>query len=322
MIDLGFTLSSEEFGPRELVRIAVRAEEAGFGYAFVSDHFHPWSEAQGHSPFVWVVIGAVAHATSSLRLGTGVTCPIMRMHPALVAQAAATAADAMSGRFFLGVGTGEALNEHVVGRHWPAYAVRLEMLQEAIAVIRKLWEGELVSFYGKHFTVENARIYTLPDELPALYIAASGEDSATAAGKLGDGLISTSPEKSIVSQFEKSGGKGKPRFAQMTVCWASSEKKAKQTAMKYWNTGAVAGPLKGELPLPSQMEAAAKLVTEDVLAKDVICGPDPEKHLSEIRKFAAAGFDHVYIHQVGPQQEECIGFFQREIVPHLSKLAA
>jgi len=322
MIDLGFTLSSEEFAPRDLVRIAVRAEEAGFGYALISDHFHPWSDAQGHSPFVWVVIGAVAQATSALRLGTGVTCPTMRMHPALVAQAAATAADTMPGRFFLGVGTGEALNEHIIGRHWPAYAVRLEMLKEAVGVIRKLWKGELASWYGKYFTVENARIYTLPDELPPLYVAAAGEESATAAGELGDGLISTTPEKDIVTQFEKSGGKGKPRYAQMTVCWASTEKKAKETAMKYWNTGGIAGPLKGELPLPSQMEAAAKLVKEDDLAKDVICGPDPQKHLTEIRKFADAGFDHVYIHQVGPQQEECIRFYQREIVPQLRKLAA
>jgi coenzyme F420-dependent glucose-6-phosphate dehydrogenase len=322
MIHLGYTLSSEEFGPRDLVQFASRAEDAGFGYALVSDHFHPWTDEQGHSPFVWVVVGAVAQATKTLRLGTGVTCPIMRMHPALVAQAAATAADAMPGRFFLGVGTGECLNEHIIGQHWPAYSIRLEMLKDAIGIIRDLWQGEAVTSQGKHFTVENARIYTLPDELPPIYVAASGPESATVAAELGDGLISTTPDKEMMQAFVKAGGNKKPRFGQMTVCWASTEKKAKETAMKYWRTGAVPGSVKVELALPSQLEAAAGLVQEDDVAKDVICGPDPQKHIAEIEKFAKAGFDHVYIHQVGPEQEECIRFYQREIFPAAGNIAA
>jgi G6PDH family F420-dependent oxidoreductase len=322
MINVGFTLSSEEFGPRELVKFAVRAEDAGFDYALISDHFHPWTDVQGHSPFVWVVIGAVAQATKKLRLGTGVTCPTVRMHPALVAQAAATAASVMPGRFFLGVGTGEYLNEHITGQPWPAYSRRLEMLKEAVGIIRELWKGEIVTEYGKHFTVENARIYTLPEKLPPIYVAASGPESATMAGETGDGLISTAPEKSLIADFEKAGGESKPRYGQMTVCWADSEKKAKQTALKHWPTGAVPGAAKTELPLPEHLESAAKLVREDDVAKDIVCGPDPKAHIDQIRKYADAGFDHVYIHQVGPDQEECIRFYEREVFPALKRIAA
>ena len=322
MVNLGFTLSGEEFGPRDLVRFAARAEEAGFGYALISDHFHPWLDEQGHSPFVWVVIGAVARATTSLRLGTGVTCPIMRIHPALVAQAAATSADLMPDRFFLGIGTGEYLNEHIIGHHWPAYSVRLEMLKEAISLIRELWEGEIVTRQGRYFIVENARIYTLPEKLPPMYVAASGEESATVAAELGDGLISTSPDKSIVNKFTQAGGSSKPRFGQLTVCWAETPKKARETALKYWRTGAVPGSIKIELALPSQLESVAELVNEDQIEKEVVCGPDPELHLAEIRKYVEAGFDHVYIHQVGPQQEEAIRFYQREIFPALKRVAA
>lgn len=322
MVNLGFSLSSEEFGPRDLVRIATSAEEAGFEYALISDHFHPWIDEQGQSPFVWVVIGAIAQATEQLRLGTGVTCPIIRMHPALVAQAAATAADMMPGRFFLGVGTGEYLNEHIVGPKWPSYSERQEMLKEAVSLIRELWQGELVTRRGEHFVVENARIYTLPEELPAIYVAAAGPESAGAAAEIGDGLIGTSPDKELIEEFEEAGGNSKPRYGQMTVCWARTEKKAKETALKYWATGAVPGTVKNELALPSAQKSAAKFVREDDIAKDVICGPDPEMHLKEIRKFADAGFDHVYVHQVGPDQQECIRFYQKEIFPAIQRKAA
>lgn len=321
-MELGFTLSAEEFGPRELVRLAARAEEAGFGYALISDHFHPWIDEQGQSPFVWVVIGGVAEATQRLRLGTGVTCPIIRAHPAIIAQAAATAADLMPGRFFLGVGTGELLNEHVVGHRWPPLSVRLAMLKEAIWLIRQLWEGELFTHHGNYFTVENARIYTLPEHLPPLYVAASGPESATLAGEVADGLISTTADKKIVEQFSEQGGQGKPRYAQMTVCWADTEKKANETALSRWPIAAVPGPLKSELALPSQFKSTAALVREDDVAKEVVCGPDPQKHLKEIQKYAAAGFDHVYIHQIGPQQQECINFYQREIFPNVARAAA
>ena len=322
MVQLGFTLSSEEFGPRDLVRFAVSAEKAGFGYAFVSDHYHPWIDEQGNSPFVWVVIGAVAQATRTLRLGTGVTCPTMRIHPAIIAQAAATAADMMPDRFFLGVGTGECLNEHILGQRWPSASDRLEMLKEAMDIIRELWTGEIVNRKGKYFTVENARIYTLPKKLPPMYVAASGSDAAALAGEAGDGLISTAPDKELVQGFLNAGGKLKPRYGQMTVCWASTTDKAKKTALKYWATGAVPGAVKMELALPSQLKSATELVREEDIEKDVVCGPDPTMHLDEIKKYVQAGFDHIYIHQVGPEQEECIRFYQREIFPVLDKIAA
>src|SRR6478672_9548419 len=220
-MEFGYFLSSEEYGPKELVEQAVRAEAAGWRELLISDHFHPWVDAQGHSPFVWSVIGAIAHATERFELGTGVTCPLIRMHPALVAQAAATAAAMMPGRFFLGVGTGENLNEHILGDRWPPHELRLEMLEEAVHVIRQLWQGGSQSHHGKHYTVENARIYTLPEQLPRIVVAASGPRAAKAAGGFGDGLCSTAPEAEIIKAFDSSGGKG-PRYGQMTVCWAAS----------------------------------------------------------------------------------------------------
>src|SRR5919197_3799469 len=184
---LGYALSSEEHPPNELVRYAGAAEEAGFGFALISDHFHPWIDKQGNSPFVWSVIGAIAHATQRLELGTGVTCPLMRIHPAIVAQAAATAAAMMPGRFFLGVGTGENLNEHILGHHWPPADERREMLEEAVEGIRLLWQGGQQNFRGAHYTVENARLYTLPNQPPPIMVAGAGPESAELAGRIGDG---------------------------------------------------------------------------------------------------------------------------------------
>src|ERR1041385_8041765 len=214
MVELGYALSSEEHPPRELVRHAVAAEQAGFSFALISDHFHPWIDAQGQSPFVWSVIGAIAQATDRLTIGTGVTCPTMRIPPAIIAQAAATAATMMPGRFFLGVGTGENLNEHITGARWPSLQVRQEMLEDAIEVMRTLWDGGLRSYRGRYFTVENARIYTLPEEPIPVMVAAAGEDSAELAGRIGDGLISTAPKHETIETFEKSGGSG-PRYGQL-----------------------------------------------------------------------------------------------------------
>jgi len=186
-MELGIAFSSEELGPNEIVRYAAPAEEAGFGTAWVSDHFHPWIAAQGSSPFVWSVLGGIAHATESIRFGTGVTCPTVRIHPAVIAQAAATAQCMFDGRFWLGVGSGEALNEHIVGARWPEATVRLAMLEEAIEIIRALWQGDQKSHYGEHFTVENARIYTLPETLPPIVVSAFGEASVALAARCGDG---------------------------------------------------------------------------------------------------------------------------------------
>src|SRR5262245_38134536 len=223
MVEIGYSMSSEEHAPLDLVKYAKIAEDVGFSFALISDHYHPWISRQGHSPFVWSVIGAIATATDRLRLGTGVTCPLMRMHPAIVAQAAATTAAMMPGRFFLGVGTGENLNEHVLGEGWPDADTRRAMLGEAIEVLRLLWRGGERSYSGRYYTVENDRVYTLPDEAPPVMVAAGARDSAELAGRLGDGLIGTSPKRDLVETFEDAGGTGKPRFGQLTVCWARSD---------------------------------------------------------------------------------------------------
>jgi coenzyme F420-dependent glucose-6-phosphate dehydrogenase len=316
-MDIGYKLSSEEHGPNDLVRYARAAERAGFTFALISDHFHPWTDRQGQSPFVWAVIGGVAQATERLRLGTGVTCPTVRLHPAIVAQAAATAAAMMPGRFFLGVGTGENLNEHVVGQGWPETTVRQERLAEAVQIIRRLWEGGLVSHHGRHYTVENARLYTRPETPPPLYVAAGGLRSARLAAELGDGLIGTDPDAEMLHAFDEAGGRGKPRYAEVTVCWAPDEAQARRTAREVWPTSAMESALSWELPLPSHFEAVAELVTEDAVAEVVTCGPDPTRHAEAIEKYVRAGYDHVCVHQVGPDQEGFLRFYEREVLPRL-----
>jgi G6PDH family F420-dependent oxidoreductase len=322
MIELGYTLSSEEFRPRDLVGFAAKAEAAGFSYASISDHFHPWTDQQGQSPFVWAVIGGVAMATDRLRLGTGVTCPTMRIHPAIVAQAAATAADMLPAGFFLGVGTGENLNEHIVGHRWPPHSVRLEMLKEAVSIMRELWNGDYTTREGKYFVIDNARLYTLPKTPPPIYMAASGMDAAKTAGEIGDGLISTRADKKLVETFEKSGGQNKPKYVQIHVCYAADEKAARKTALEQWPIAATPGSLHAALSTPAEMMDSAAMVTEDDVAEVVVCGPDPQRHKDKIRECVEAGYDHVYVHQVGPEQEQCIDFYAREIFPELQKLAA
>jgi coenzyme F420-dependent glucose-6-phosphate dehydrogenase len=317
MVEVGYTLSSEEFGPKELVGFARRAEEVGFSFALASDHYHPWTDRQGHSPFVWNVIGGVASATDRLRLGTGVTCPLIRIHPAIVAQAAATSEAMMPGRFFLGVGTGENLNEHILGDRWPPAALRLDMLEEAIALMRELWTGENTNFEGEFYLVENARIYTTSEQPPPIYVAAAAEKAAQLAGRVGDGLIATSPDRELVRTFEEAGGRGKPRYAQITACWADDEEKAVQTALEVWPNAAFKGELGQELPLPRHFEQAAEMVDEDDIREGMPCGPDPDQYLGVIRDFAEAGFDHVYVHQVGEDQEGFFRFFEREVLPKL-----
>jgi coenzyme F420-dependent glucose-6-phosphate dehydrogenase len=315
--DLGYALSSEEHSPNDLVQNARRAEAVGFTFAMISDHFHPWTDTQGQSPFVWSVIGGIAHATERLRVGTGVTCPTIRIHPAVIAHAAATSAAMMPGRFFLGVGTGENLNEHVLGAKWPAPDERIEMLEEAIIVMRQLWEGGYTTHRGKHYTVEQARLYTLPDEPPPVAVAAAHPRAAQLAGRVGDAFIGTSPEEDLVETFEKSGGKGKPCYGGIKVCWAESEQEARRRAREVWPTAAVGGDLGWELPLPAHFEQAAEDVTEEQVAEKIVCEPDADRHLEEIRKYEQAGFDHVYVHQVGRDQEGFFRFYEREILPKL-----
>jgi G6PDH family F420-dependent oxidoreductase len=317
MVNYGYTLSSEEQSPLDSVRYAVRAEELGFEFLSISDHFHPWIPEQPHSPFVWSTIGGVAVQTERIRLGTGVTCPMIRTHPAIVAHAAATVQVMMEGRFYLGLGTGENLNEHIVGERWPAYDIRQEMLDEAIDIIRLLWEGGQQSYYGAYYTLENAEIYTLPDEPPLIYLAAAGPKASQYAGERGDGLITTSPSSETVTGFQNAGGEGKPVYGQLTLCWAKTKEEAVRTAHQAWPTAGLGGELSQELPTPAHYRQAVQLVREEDIEQAIVCGPDPEPVIAKVQEYVDAGFDHIYLHQVGEDQEGFFQFYERDVLPRL-----
>jgi G6PDH family F420-dependent oxidoreductase len=316
-IQIGYKLTSEEFSAPDLVRFARAAEEHGFTFASISDHFHPWTDRQGQSPFVWSVIGGIAQVTTKLVVGTGVTCPSFRIHPVIIAQAAATVTTMMPGRFFLGVGTGENLNEHIAGQGWPEIEVRQQRLAEAVQIIRMLWEGGVRSHHGKYFTVENVRIYSLPDEPPPIMIAAAGAKSAELAAELGDGLIVTEPHAELAKKFRESAGADKPCYGEMPVCFDPDERKAQQIAHEVWPIAGLPGQLFSELPLPSLFEKASELVSKEQIAKSMPCGPDPEKHLKGIREYIKAGYDHIFIHQIGPNQEPFMDLYAKEILPRV-----
>ena len=240
MTEFGINLASEAHGPDELTEYAYHAENVGFDFAVISDHYHPWVSKQGNSPFVWGTIGAIAERTDELELGTAVTCPTMRIHPAIVAQAAATAQVQLDGRFFLGVGTGERLNEHILGDRWPPHSVRLEMLEEAVEMIRELWSGKMVTHHGDQYTVENAQLFTLPDDVPPIIVSGLGPRAAKAAGRIGDGYVATSPKEKLVNQFEAGGGEG-PRYGGLMVSYAESDEKARRNAREWWPNAGLKG---------------------------------------------------------------------------------
>jgi G6PDH family F420-dependent oxidoreductase len=313
MAKLGYASSSEEHTPNALVEHLVQAEDVGFSFALMSDHFHPWVSAQGHSPFVWAVLGGVATATSKIEVGTGVTCPIMRIHPAILAQAAATVAAMMEKRFFFGIGTGENLNEHILGDRWVPYDIRAQMFEESVAIIRELWKGEVVNHWGDFYSVEDARLYTVPKTLPPIMIAASGPHSAEMAGRIGDGLINTKPDAKIVEKFRKAGGGDKPRYGQLTVCWAATREEAINTAHKILPNAGLKGDLSTELRTVRHFEQVVEMVTKEEVAESVICGPEPEPYIKALQEYLDAGYDHLYIHQVGPDQAGFFRFFEREL---------
>jgi G6PDH family F420-dependent oxidoreductase len=317
MATFGYTLMCEQTGPKDLVRYAELAEKTGFDFAVISDHFHPWLEEQGESPFAWSVLGAVASKTERMSLMTMVTCPIIRYHPAIVAQMAATIALMSDGRFILGLGAGENLNEHVVGKGWPPVFVRHQMLEEAIDLIRELWEGDYVSFQGEFYTVHDARIYSLPAEPPPIYVAASGSESADIAAKT-DGLIATQPKREIVESYRESGGTG-PAYGQIAICWGKDEAQAIKTAHRYFRFSLPAWKVMAELPNPVNFAAASRTVREADIAEAVPCGPDPEKHVQGIKKFVDAGFEKVALLQAGPDQEGFMRFWADELLPRLEK---
>jgi G6PDH family F420-dependent oxidoreductase len=314
MVSLGYFLSCEEHGPKSLVRQAKWAQEAGFERLWISDHYHPWNGEQGQSPFVWSVIGALSEVTT-LPITTAVTCPTVRLHPAVIAQAAATAAVQCEGRFALGVGSGEALNEHIFGDAWPSAPQRLEMLEEAVEVIRKLHTGDEVEHRGKHYTVENARVYTLPDQPVPIYVSGFGPKSAELAGRIGDGFVSTMPDAKLVERFHQTGGHGKPTQGGFKVCHAPTDEEGVKTAFRLWANEQLPGELAQVLPTPKHFEQASTLVTEEMVASKLPVGPNPEKYVESVRSYAEAGFDEIYVSQIGPDQEAFFEFWAREVAP-------
>lgn len=306
MVRFGYFLSCEEFGPRELVRQAKMAEQAGFERLWISDHYHPWLHEQGNSAFVWSVIGALSQVTS-LPIATAVTCPTVRTHPAVIAQAATTAGVQCSGGFVLGVGSGEALNEHITGDRWPPADVRLSMMEEAVEVIRRLQSGERITHRGRHYTVENARLYTLPRERVPIYVSGFGPQAARRAGRIGDGFCTMMPDPDLVGAFRDAGGGNKPVQAGLKVCWADTEEEGARTAHRRWRSELLPGSLPQALPTPEDFESATSLVTEDMVRENFPCGSDPQRVLDKIQRFEDAGFDELYLQQIGPEQEK---FFQ------------
>jgi G6PDH family F420-dependent oxidoreductase len=314
MVSIGYFLSCEEFGPRELVRQAKQAADAGFERLWISDHYHPWTRAQGQSPFVWSVIGALSEAVD-LPVTTAVTCPTVRIHPAVLAQAAATAAVQLDNRFVLGVGSGEALNEHILGDAWPEAEVRLEMLEEAVDVIRLLHRGGNRSHRGKHYTVENAEIFTLPDQPVPIYVSAFGPKAVKLAARIGDGFVSVMPDADLLREYRAAGGKG-PAQGGFKVCYADSAEEGRATAHRIWPNEGLPGELAQVLPQPTHFEQASELVTPDMLSLPT--GPDPEPYVEQFQAFVDAGFDEVHVAQIGPNQEEFFQFWRDKVAPQLA----
>jgi G6PDH family F420-dependent oxidoreductase len=313
---IGAFLASEEHSASRLVDVAAKAEQAGFAGAWVSDHYHPWNHEQGESPFVWSALGGIAVQTSALRVHTAVTCPTVRIHPAIIAQAAATVATMMPGRFGLGVGTGEALNEHILGDRWPSADVRLEMLEEAVHVIRQLWQGGQQEHHGRNYTVENAELFSLPDEPPPIHVSGFGPKAIGVAARIGDGFMNVQPDPGPLRRYRDAGGTGTAHGG-CKVCWAESEEEALRTVHRLWPNEALPGELAQVIPTVQHFEQAAQLVTPEMLAGAVPCGPDPAKHVEHIRAYLDAGYDEIYVGQIGPDQEGFLRFYKREVLPQL-----
>lgn len=317
MTEYGYFLSCEEHAPAALIEQARMAEQAGFTSLWISDHFHPWTGEQGQSPFVWSVIGALSQATS-LPVQTAVVCPTIRLHPVMVAQAAATSAVLLGGRFRLGVGSGEALNEHVLGDAWPQAPVRLEMLEEAVQVMRLLFEGGEVSHHGKHYTVENARLYTVPDEPVPIDVSAFGPAAAAVAGRIGDGLLTTEPDADAVARFRRGGGGAKPVVGGVKVCWGPDQESARELAHRLWAVERLPGELGQILPTPAHFEQAVTLVPRERTDAAVTCGADVDEHVRALGAYAEAGFDRVHVAQIGPDQQGFFDFYRTEVLPRLT----
>ncbi|WP_308798737.1 TIGR03557 family F420-dependent LLM class oxidoreductase [Agromyces silvae] len=316
MTKYGYKLAAEGFGPAELIRQAQLAERAGFDFVEISDHFHPWLDVQGHSPFAWTVLGAIAATTDRIGLATGVTCPTVRYHPAIIAQAAATLALVSDGRFALGIGSGERLNEHVVGRGFPSADERQDMLREALEIIRLLWQGGYQSYRGEFLDLEDARVFDLPDVLPQIIVAAGGPQAARIAAELGDGLFGTEPKPELFDAFREAGGDG-PAYGEVGLAWAESEEAAVKHAFETARWSLTGWKVMAELPNPANFEASAALAREEDIAEAMPCGPDAATHLEAIREYERVGYDHVVLMNNGPDPDGFIDFFARELKPAL-----
>ncbi|AGL19611.1 TIGR03557 family F420-dependent LLM class oxidoreductase [Actinoplanes sp. N902-109] len=311
---IGYFLSSEEYTPAELIEQAKGAERAGFSALWISDHYHPWVDAQGQSAFVWSTIGALSQACR-LPITTAVTCPTVRIHPAVIAQAAATSAVLTGGKFRLGVGTGEALNEHIFGDAWPEADVRLEMLEEAVEIMRELWKGGVVSYQGKHYTVQNARVYTLPEKPVEILVSGFGPKAIEVAARIGEGYVSTMPDGDMVKQFRSQGGGDRTCQAGFKAAFAATEEEGARLAYEKWPNAAVPGELSQVLPSPKHFEQASELVTQDMVKEAFVCGNDPQAHVEMLDKYAEAGFDEVYVANTGPNYQGLFDLYAEHIFP-------
>ncbi|WP_406503618.1 LLM class F420-dependent oxidoreductase [Streptomyces sp. NBC_00212] len=321
MVQIGYTMMTEQTGPRELVADLVAAERAGFDFSVTSDHYFPWLESQGHAPYAWSVLGAAAEATTRIPLMTFVTCPTLRYHPTVVAQKAATMQILSEGRFRLGLGSGENLNEHVVGAGWPAPEVRLDMLEEAVEIIRELFEGGYVNQQSAHFGVANARLWDLPDELPPIGVAVSGERSCALAGRAADLVIATEAKPELLASFDRHGGAGKPRVGQLPVCFDRDRDAAVARAHDQFRWFAGGWPVNSELPSPSGFEAATRFVTPEDVARSIPCGDDVDAFVDAVRPYAEAGFTEIALIQIGgPQQLPFIDWAEKKLLPALREL--
>lgn len=317
---IGYKLATEAFGPEEIVRQSVLAEAAGFDFVEISDHFHPWLDDQGHSPFTWPLLGAIAVRTERVALVTGVTCPTLRYHPAIIAQAAATTALLCGGRFTLGVGSGERLNEHIVGRGFPdTVRVRHEMLREAVEIIRLLWRGGYQSYEGRYLRLEDARIFDLPAEPPLIAVAASGRPSAELAAEVGDGLFATEAKPQLVEDYRQAGGTG-PRYAEVPVAWAPEEEAAVQAVLATSRWALTGWKVMSELPNPVNFDAASATVRADDVLDAFACGPDPDRYVEAAQRYVDAGFDHLVMQNAGPDPDGFLDFYRTELADRLRRL--
>lgn len=317
MTKFGYKLMTEEHGPAALIENAVRAEAAGFDFVSISDHYHPWFEAQGHAPFAWSVLGAIAHATSRIGIATGLTCPIIRYHPAIIAQAAATIAVLSDNRFTLAIGAGERLNEHVTGARWPSIPERHDMLGEAADIFHALWSGGVQNWKGDYFVVDHARLYDLPNKPIPLIFGVSGEASVALAAEKGDGIMATEPNADLVDGFRKQkGGKGSA-YAEALLAYAANEEEGLRIAHERFRFSAFGWAVNSELKAVDGFEAAAKFVRPEDIADSLAAGPDVEQHLAVIREYVDAGFDHIVLTCPGDKQQPFLDFFEKELRPRL-----